>query len=138
MLLIMANIVFRLSGRVIPGSYELSEIMSVVIIGFALGYTALKRGHVNITFVISRFSQRTRLILDAITTVLSIVILASIAWVSVGITYDKALLGERTSILLVSYIPFRYAWVFGLVLFCFVLLIDLYQAVLQIIRSYRS
>ena len=129
MLLVVANIIARFFGTVIIGTIELVELMIVVTVAFAFGYTAQRQSHVVVKVVVSRFSPRVQAVLAIFTTALSIGVCALIVWASAGIMYERALLGERTELLKVPSFPFRFIWVFGLVLFCFVLLIDLYKAI---------
>jgi TRAP-type C4-dicarboxylate transport system permease small subunit len=129
MLLVVANIIARFFGTVIIGTIELVELMIVVTVAFALGYTAQRQSHVVVKVVVSRFSPRAQAILKVFTTALSIGVCAVIVWASAGIMYERALLGEETELLSVPSFPFRFIWVFGLILFCFVLLIDLCNAI---------
>lgn len=129
MLLVVANIIARFFGTVIIGTIELVELMIVVTVAFALGYSAQRQSHVVVKVVVSRFSPRVQAILKIFTSALSIGVCALIVWASAGIMYERALLGEETELLKVPSFPFRFIWVFGLILFCFVLLIDLCKAI---------
>jgi TRAP-type C4-dicarboxylate transport system permease small subunit len=128
MLLIVVSIVIRFFGRVLQGSYELVSLLIVVSIAFALGYTALRQGHIVVRIVVSRASERTQAIIGAFTTLISIAVWGAITWASVAIIHEKALT-EASEQLQIPYLPFRCVWVLGLLLFCLVLLSDLFKAV---------
>ena len=134
MVLIVASVVVRPFGEVIAGSYELIEVLIVVPVAFALGYTALKQGHVEVSLVVSRFSQRKQAIIASFTWFLSLGIWGLIVWAGTGIMLEKWL-GERTELLLVPYLPFRFVWVFGLLLFCLAFLIELSRALKQTVSK---
>jgi TRAP-type C4-dicarboxylate transport system permease small subunit len=134
MSLVVANIIFRLCGSVIPGSYEISELMVVVVAAFALGYAALYKSHVVVKIVVSRFPQRTQAILEALMSLISLGTWAVITWASVNILAEKWLI-ERTELLWVPFLPFRFVFVFGLGLFSLVYLMDLFKALRQAVRK---
>ena len=134
MVLIVANIISRLSGHVIAGSYELSELMIVVAVAFALGYAALKKSHVVVKIVVSRFPQRAQSILEAFMSLISLATWALIAWAGFLILSERWLT-EETDLLDVPYLPFRFVFLLGLLLFCLVYLIDLFRALSQAVRK---
>jgi TRAP-type C4-dicarboxylate transport system permease small subunit len=133
MLLMVANIVYRFFGGVIAGTYELVGLFMVVTAAFALGYTALRQGHVVVKIVVSRFSKRTQAIIESFTSAIGLGLLALIVWESVWLTREKVLVGgEESAMLGVPFLPFRCAWMLGLFLFCLVLLIDLLKALSRV------
>ncbi len=134
MVLIVANIISRLSGHVIAGSYELSELMIVVAVAFALGYAALKKSHVVVKIVVSRFPQRAQSIIEAFMSLISLATWALIAWAGFLILSERWLT-EETDLLDVPYLPFRFVFLLGLLLFCLVYLIDLFRALSQAVRK---
>jgi TRAP-type C4-dicarboxylate transport system permease small subunit len=122
MFVICANVIFRIFGRVIPGTYELVEIMVVVVAGFALSDTEIHHRQTTVDMVTTRLPRRIKLWLENVCHGIGLVYWAVIAWASVGITLDKAAKGETTDLLKISVIPFRVIWVIGLILICVVIL----------------
>jgi len=55
-----ANIVSRLFGLPIRGTFELMGYFGAVVTALALGYTQIKRGHIAVDIVVLRFSQKTQ------------------------------------------------------------------------------
>jgi TRAP-type C4-dicarboxylate transport system permease small subunit len=125
--LVVVSIITRRFGWALPGSYELVELLIPVAVGFALGYTALMKGHVAVDIVISRFSQRVQTIATVFTSFLGMGILAAIVWAGAKLAQERWLV-ERTDELHVPFLPFRIVWLFGLSLFCLLLFIDLAKA----------
>ena len=64
----------------IPGTFELSEYMLAVVILLSAAYTQQVKGHVAVDFVTARFGPRTQGLLRVLTTLLSLGVVAIIAW----------------------------------------------------------
>lgn len=134
MLLVVANIITRLCGSAIMGTFELINFMIVVTVAFALGYTALKKGHIVVEIVTSRFSPRVQAILEILTSIIGLGFWAVIAWATVMLMVESGF-EEQTELLELSYLPFRSIFVLGLMLFFSVLLVNLYKALRQAVRK---
>jgi len=122
MLMICANVIFRIFGGVIPGTYELVEIMVVIVAGFALSDTEIHHRQTNVDMVTIHLPKKIRLWLENVCNLISWVYWVVIGWASAGITIDKAAKGEATELLKISVIPFRVVWVVGLILICLVII----------------
>jgi TRAP-type C4-dicarboxylate transport system permease small subunit len=134
MVLIVANVIYRLFGHVIPGSYEMSELMIVVAAAFALGYAAIHGSHVVVKIVVTRFSQRWQAILTVIMSLISIATWAIIAWATADVL-SKRWLTEVTDLLDIPYLPFRIILVVGLVFLCLIYVTDLVSALRQVTKK---
>jgi TRAP-type C4-dicarboxylate transport system permease small subunit len=135
MLLIIANIVYRFFGGVIAGTYELIGPLVVVTAAFALVYTALYQGHINIKILTSRLPGRIQAVIESFTVSIGLGLWILIAWGSMKFMSEKATAGEATYLLNIPFFPFRLFWELGLILFCFVLLLDLFKALSQVIHK---
>jgi TRAP-type C4-dicarboxylate transport system permease small subunit len=124
--LLASNIVYRLFGHVIAGTYELVGFFMVVTVAFALGYTALEKGHVAVTVLVARFSQRVRAIVESLTSVISIGMWGLILWGSITVLSERWL-GDQTHLLEIPLLPLRFVWVLGLLILCLVLLFHLFN-----------
>lgn len=133
MLVIVVNVITRRFGFLIPGTYEMIEVMIIVTAGFALAYTALRKGHTQVGFEIT--SGRKQAIIDVVVGCCEVFTVALIAWNQYNVLLRKIELGEHTELLQISYAPFRALWVFGLFLLCVAFLIDLGGAVGRVVRK---
>jgi len=133
MFLVVANIIYRLFGHVIPGSYEISELMIVVAVAFALGYAAVHKSHIVVKIVVTRFSERRQAILTVLMSLISLATWAIIAWASYNVLSQRWLT-EMTDLLDIPYLPFRMIFVLGLVVFCLVYVTDLVNALRQVVK----
>jgi len=127
MLLLMSNIFGRFVHLVIPGSYELFELIMAIPVAFALVYAALKKTHVVVDLLVSRFPPRLNAAAEILTSLLSFATWALIAWGGAQLAYENGL-REITDLLRVPFLPFRIVFVFCLFLFCLTYLVDLSRA----------
>ena len=134
MVLVVANIVTRLFRHIIPGSYEISTLMIVVAVAFALGYAGVQKSHVVVKIMVDRLSPRWQWIIEILTSLISLVTWAIITWASSTVLAQRWLT-EVTDLLDVPYLPFRIIFVAGLALLCLVyatnLVIALKRAVIK-------
>ena len=127
MVLIVASIITRFFGRVIPGSYELIELMIVVSVAFSLAYSGIKRGHVVVKIIVDLFPKRVQDIIAGFTNFISLIFWGVVAWAAYKITVEKGIL-EVTDDLLIPYMPFRFIFAFGLLLLAMAFLIEMVKA----------
>ena len=134
MLLLMANIFGRFTHTVIPGSYEIFELVMAIPIAFALVHAALQKAHVTVLLVVSRFPPRLGAAAEILVSLLSLAIWALITWGSARLAYENGL-AETTDVLGIPYLPVRVVWVFCLFLFCLTYVLDLSQAVRRFLEK---
>jgi TRAP-type C4-dicarboxylate transport system permease small subunit len=133
MLLTASDIIGRaVWARPIPGAVELSSYMLAVFILLGVAYTHQVKGHVRVTMLVSRLPKRAGLLLDVITTLLSLFMISILAWQGwvVGIE-------ERTvsDMLRIPQLPFRLLVSVAGLFLCLELLIDLWASVEELIRG---
>lgn len=131
MALIVSNIIFRVFGSVIPGSFEISELFIVVTASFALGYAALHQSHVDVEIIVSKLPARWRAIINVITSFLSMATWAISAYASTLIMVERWLT-EVTEMLSIPYLPFRLVLLFGLILISLIYLINMLAALRKV------
>ena len=135
MLLVCLNIVTRLFGQPILGTFEFVGFLGAIVVAFALAYTSVVRGHVAVGIVVSRLPQRTQAIIDSVTTFLGIGIFSLITWQ--GVKYAARLwdVGEVSPTMELSYFPIAYAIAACFAIACLVLLLDLFKSLAQAVRK---
>ncbi len=134
MLLLMSNIFGRFMHVVIPGSYELFELIMAIPVAFALVHAALQKTHVVVHLIVSRFPPRLGAATEIMTSLLSFAIWALIAWGGAHLAYENGL-KEMTDILEIPVLPFRIIWLFCLFLFCLTYLVDLSRAARRLLEK---
>ncbi|MBP1622937.1 MAG: TRAP-type C4-dicarboxylate transport system, small permease component [Acidobacteria bacterium] len=106
MLLIGADIVGRIFGHPVPGTYEIVSLAGGLIVGLALPATSRAKGHVSTDFMLEKLSARSRLVLAIVTRIIGILIFLLAGWgmVMMGVRLRQS--GEVTAVLA---FPFYYA-----------------------------
>jgi TRAP-type C4-dicarboxylate transport system permease small subunit len=132
MLLTAGDVIGRAAwSKPIPGTVELSSYMLAVFILLGVAYTHQVKGHVRVSMLVSRLPERAELVLDVFTTLLSLLIIAILAWQGwvVGIE-------ERTvsDMLRMPQLPFRLLVSIAAFFLCLELLIDLTVSVRKLVR----
>lgn len=123
MLITAGDVIGRATwARPITGAVELSSYMLVIFILLGVAYTHQVKGHVRVSFFVSRLPPRAQELLNIITVILSLFIIFVLAWQGwvVGIH-------ERTvsDMLRIPQLPFRLLVSVAAVFLCLELLIDL-------------
>ena len=130
MLLTVGDVMGRsFFNKPIPGTFELSEYMLAVIVLLGAAYTQQVKGHVGVDFLTSRYAPRTQAVLQALTTLAGLLIIAVLVWQGYleGI-HEKAVSDQ----LRVPQWPFKLLVAAGGLLLWLELLLDFIASVLKI------
>ena len=121
--------------RPIVGAYELQEYLMVCVVSLTLAYGAVEKGHVVVDILVSRFPRRAQAIIGAFTTFFGVCLCSVITWQAVG--YVQRMLGSGlvSATLKIPRYPFIGVLVFGMALFCLVLVKDFLEFLGQAVRK---
>jgi len=131
-LLVCANIILRLFGQPIVGTYEFVMLLGVVL-SLGLAHCAVMKGHVFIGVVLERFSQRTQAIINSITNVLAIGIFALAAKQCTIHATDTWHSGTVSPTMYLPAYILIYVLAFSCLMMCLVLLVNLFGAIRGVI-----
>lgn len=135
-LLVVSNIIIRFFGGVISGTYELVELMAAVAISFCIIYATLEKTNITVDILLSRLPKQVQSFLGSITSLLSLMVWGLIA-VASAIFARKQWMGEEmTDILAIPITPFRYVWVFALIILCLISLIQLSERLREVFKRW--
>lgn len=129
MLLTVADIILRFLRRPIVGTYELVAFSGAVVIGFSVPLTSWMRGHVNVDFLILRFSQKTRNLIHILTRCLVIGLFLMIGWNLIKYGMDLYKSGEVSPTLQMPFYPIAY----GVGICCFIQCLVFFCDILKIL-----
>jgi TRAP-type transport system small permease protein len=109
MLLIGADIVGRIFGLPVPGTYEIVSLAGGLIIGLALPATSRAKGHVSADILTGKLSEKAKRILTVTTRLISIAIflLAGYGMIMMGARLKVS--GEVTAVLALPFYYVAYA-----------------------------
>lgn len=136
MLLTVADIVLRyFFNKPITGTLEITEYAMVVVVFLGVAWCGVKGGHINVDFMISRFSPRLRLFFDTATCLLSIPLLVLMTWQTFEqVSYTKEIHKASTMLEIPEY-PFYLITSIGCALLTLVLINHLIRFLNKIIKE---
>ena len=127
MLVIVANVLYRTVGGIIAGTYDLVEIITVVVASFALTNTEYAKRHTTVDMLTTLMKRKSQIWLEQLCNLISFVYWVVICYATVRVTIDKAQVGEVTDLLKISIIPFRAVWSFALFMMAFIVIYNIYR-----------
>jgi TRAP-type C4-dicarboxylate transport system permease small subunit len=124
MLLTCADVVMRLFGRPIPGTYELVGYFGAVIVAFAMAYTFVERGHISVELLVNRLPARPRAFIEGTGYLLSAILFGLLAWQSQVYAMDLLESGEVSPTIGFPTWPFVFSLTAGCGMLSLVLFLD--------------
>jgi TRAP-type C4-dicarboxylate transport system permease small subunit len=110
----LADVIGR-SGfnKPISGAYEFTELLFVIVVALALGYSAILGSHVRIDIIVSRFPKKAQFVIDAISYFVSSAFFLIASW-RVALQAIRVESQDVTSgILGIPLYPFNWVLAFG-------------------------
>jgi TRAP-type C4-dicarboxylate transport system permease small subunit len=119
----------------IMGAFELTEQLMAVLVFFGLGYAQIKKSHVCVDLLVSRFTKKKQAAIDSLTSILSSVLLLLVTRQT--ILYALGLLASGrtagTMGLFVIY-PFAFLAALGVLVFLLISLMDLLNYAANVVK----
>jgi TRAP-type transport system small permease protein len=129
LLFTMTDVVMRAFGKPIVGDFEIISFLGAVVIGFALPYTSLYRGHVIVDFFIELLPKRVRDWVEIATRIIGILLFLWISWNFILMSFDLMKTHTVTPVFRLPYYPIS----FGLSFCCLVLCFSLFSQIMRIL-----
>ncbi len=105
MLLTVADVVLRIFGRPIVGTYELVGVGGAVAIGLSLPLTSWVRGHIYVDSFVEKLPRVPRIVLGMVTRLMVLGLFAVIGWNLLRYALTLRAAGEVTPTLRVPFYP---------------------------------
>jgi TRAP-type C4-dicarboxylate transport system permease small subunit len=131
MLLTIADVVLRILGRPIVGTYELVALGGAIAIGLSLPLTSWVRGHIYVDSFVARLPRLPRAILNIATRLLVLALFLVIGWNMLRYALDLRSAGEVTPTLRVPFFPVA----LGVGLSCLVQCLVMVADIMKVIRN---
>jgi len=125
MLLTIADVVLRILGRPIVGTYELVALGGAIAIGLSLPLTSWVRGHIYVDSFASRLPRLPRAILNVATRLLVLALFLLLGWNLLKYALDLRSAGEVTPTLRVPFFPVTLGVGLSCLLECLVMVSDI-------------
>jgi len=133
--LVVGNILLRIVWKPILGTYDIAGFIGAILIGFAIAYCALEKGHIQVELLVARLPGRAQGIIGSITGILSMGIFSLVTWQCIVLANDMRRVGEVSMSAHISFYPYIYGIAFGCGLLCMVILIDLIKSLVKVIKG---
>lgn len=118
----------------ISGTFELTTFMLALVVFFSIAYTQVRKGHISIDVVVSRFSKRAQAVIDSITYFLSLGLFSLVTWQS-AVHANRLFEGHNVSgVLSWPVYPFVIAVAIGSLLFSLVLVVNLFSSLAKAVK----
>ncbi|MBN1191906.1 MAG: TRAP transporter small permease [Dehalococcoidales bacterium] len=119
-------------NRPISGAFDLTEYLMVVVFAFALPYCTIKKGHISVDILMSRFPERVQAVINLVTAPLSLALFSLLVWQTIIATLMQQETGIVSSVLEIPRYPFIGLLFLGYVCFVIVLLADFFKLVSEV------
>ena len=125
MLLTVADVLLRASGRPIIGTFEIVSLMLALVIGFGIPEVSLDRGHVYMDFLLEKFSKKGRNVMNTFTRLLCLILFGVIGvnLFNVGARFHAS--GEVSPTIMIPFYPVAYGVAVCCLLECCVFIFDI-------------
>ena len=129
LLFTLTDVVLRAFGKPITGDYEVISFLGAIVVGFAIPYTSLQKGHVMVDFLLERIPKKTGRIMHMATRGLGIALFLWMGWNFVVMSLDLIKSKEVTPVFRLPYYPIS----LGLAFVCLVQCSTLFSQILEIL-----
>ncbi len=126
MVTMTAHILGRKIGEPVPGAFEASEQLMVIVFSFPLAEVGLRKNHILFELIVRALSQKTQFVLGIVTHVAGLILFTPLTLKAWQIAWTNASIGEyRQGIIDFPIWPFRVALAIGLSVFAVQLVVSL-------------
>jgi len=134
--LVVADIVgIKLFKWPIPGGIEMVGFLGVVVVAFAIAYTQVQRGHIQVEFAVMRLPKRVQAGVAAFASLLGLALFALLAWRSYEFGRVLQATGEVSMTQGIPFYPFVYAIAFCCIPVCLLLLVEFFRSVAKAVAK---
>jgi TRAP-type C4-dicarboxylate transport system permease small subunit len=133
--LIVADIIgIKLFKNPVPGAIEIVAFLGVVVTAFAIAYTYILRGHIQVEFFVMRLPMRMQAFIASLVFLLGIALFAILAWRSYAYGRVLQTTGEVSMTHGIPFYPFVYSVAVCCIPVCLVLLVGLIKSITKAVR----
>ena len=134
--LIVADIIgIKFFKHPIPGAIEMVAFLAVVVTAFAIAYTQVAKGHIQVEFFVIRMPKRAQAGVTALVSLLGVALFVLLAWQSYEFGRTLQVTGEVSMTQRIPFYPFVYAIAFCCLPICLVLLVEFLKSVTKAVKK---
>jgi TRAP-type C4-dicarboxylate transport system permease small subunit len=116
-------------------AYDVTSLLGLVVLVFAIAFTQVKRGHIEIELLVTRTSKRTQAIIACIINLLCVVLAAVMTWQMLDFALILQRQGRVSDIQGIPLAPFGYAAAFCFLVLGLALLLQLLKSITEALKS---
>jgi TRAP-type C4-dicarboxylate transport system permease small subunit len=113
LLFTLFDVIMRGFGRPIIGDYEVISFLGAVVVGFAIPYTGLLKGHVIVDFMLEKLPKTAGAAMQIATRILGIALFLWMGWNFVVMSLDLVKSKEVTPVFRLPYYPISFGLAFA-------------------------
>jgi len=134
--LVVADIIgIKLFNNPIPGGIEITAFLGVVVTAFAIAYTQVLRGHIQVEFVVMRLPKRAKSVIAAFVTLLGLALFIFLAWQSVDYGLSLQATGTVSMTQGIPFYPFVHAIAFCCIPVCLLLVVEFSRSLMKAVKK---
>ncbi len=135
MVLVVSNVLMRLLGRPIMGSYEFVGYLATMVTSLALGYCAIQGGHIAIDFFFNRLHLGFRKVMDIIVSIFISLFLLLILYRTALYANQLRISGEVSLTTGIPYYPVGFTVVLGFLIYFLVSLGPVLESLKKVVQK---
>lgn len=136
MLLTVADVIGRrFLNQPVPGSYEISSMILVVVVFSTITYCQLLKGHVSIDILVSRLDKKKQDIINVFVYVIFLVIICILTWQLYVYAVETFHKNEVSGTILLPVYPFVFIAAIGCTLLLLIVLMHLSMYLLKMVEK---
>jgi TRAP-type C4-dicarboxylate transport system permease small subunit len=125
LLFTITDVLMRAFSKPILGGFEIISFLGAVVIGFALPYTSLYKGHVAVDFFLEIVPQKVSTWMQIITRIMVIVLFIWMGWNFILMSLDLIRTKTVTPVFRMPFYPISFGLAFCCLGQCFTLLLQI-------------
>jgi TRAP-type C4-dicarboxylate transport system permease small subunit len=130
MVIVCANVIGRgFFETPVKGTVDIVSLLGAIVIGWAIAYTQVVKGHIRVDLLVQRLPHRIQYILDSVIDLFGLALFALISWQTIIFAKANFEVGELSEVLKIPITPFACVVAMGCIALALVLLIDLIKSV---------
>ncbi len=135
MVLVVANVILRLFGHPLGGTYEWAGFLTALAVGLSLAYCAAQGGHIAVTLFLDGLPPKAQAVADIVTGIIVLLFMFMATWEIAAYATGMAVSGEVASTTKVPVYPFVYIIAFGFLGFCLVMAGVITESIRKVARK---
>jgi TRAP-type C4-dicarboxylate transport system permease small subunit len=130
--LVVADILgIKVFSHPIPGGIEITAFLAVLVIGCAIAWTQVLRGHIRVDFFTMKLPERPQAALEAFMNLLGVIFFALLTWRTWDYAQTLQASGEVSMTQKIPFYPFIYALAVCFFVMILVLILDMCKSILK-------